>query len=176
MDDEDPKAPRGRYRPEFAEQAFKLCLLGATNAELKQFFNVTGGETLQRWCREHPDFAEALRAGKEQADAKVAESLYKRALGYSHPAVKIVADANTGASQVVEYTEHYPPDTSACIFWLKNRRPDVWRDRHELTGKNGGPIETKAITSEVEVDRRIAELEGKLSPRTNGHNGTGTHH
>jgi hypothetical protein len=46
--------------------------------------------------------------------------------------VKIVADAKTGAEHIVPYTEHYPPDTTACIFWPKNRRRDKWRDKHEI--------------------------------------------
>jgi hypothetical protein len=74
------------------------------------------------------------------ADAEVAERLYRRALGYEHSSVKIFADPKTGAQLVVPYTERFPPDTTACITWLKNRRPDLWRDRTEVTGKNGGPV------------------------------------
>ena len=69
---------------------------------------------------------------KEVADERVGRALYHRAIGYSHPAVKIVTVAlgNNAGSKVVreEYTEHYPPDTAAICFWLKNRQPDRWRD------------------------------------------------
>lgn len=144
---------RGRptaYREEYADQAFKLCLLGATNADLARFFAVAPS-TIDRWIATEPDFSGALKAGKEEADARVAKSLYRRALGYSHRAVKIVADAKTGAEHTVPYTERYPPDTTAAIFWLKNRRPDLWRDRqsHEHTGKDGGPIATEDKTPQV---------------------------
>lgn len=138
------------FKAEYAEQARKICLLGATDAQLADFFKVTE-RTINAWKLQHPTFAEALRAGKEQADALVAHSLYRRALGFKHPAVKIltVADGSNQGSHVEEvaYTEIYPPDTTACIFWLKNRRPDVWRDRqqHEVTGKDGGPVETKGV-------------------------------
>ena len=73
--------------------------------------------------------------GKSRADAGVAASLFHRAKGYSHDAVKIVADAKTGAEHIVPYTEHYPPDTTACIFWLKNRRKNDWRDGHDVDVK-----------------------------------------
>ena len=124
-----------KYRPEFAEQARKLCLLGATDKELADFFEISTG-TLDTWKNTHPDFLSSLKEGKNLADASVAERLYKRATGYEHEAVKIVADAKTGAEHVVPYVERYPPDTTACIFWLKNRQRDKWRDKvdTELSG------------------------------------------
>lgn len=133
-----------KYKPEFAEQARKLCLLGATDKELSDFFEVSES-TLNLWKQEHKEFSESLRAGKSEADAEVAEKLYRRALGYSHDAVKIVADARTKEEHIVHFTEHYPPDTTAAIFWLKNRQRDKWRDKseRELTGADGGPIQTE---------------------------------
>lgn len=119
-----------KYKPEFAEQAVKLCRLGATDKELADFFEVAES-TINKWKEDYPEFSESLKAGKGLADAEVAEKLYKRATGYEHPAVKIVANANTGQEHVVSYTERYPPDTTAAIFWLKNRRPDLWRDKTE---------------------------------------------
>jgi hypothetical protein len=125
-----PAGRPSKYREDFPRRAFKLCLLGATDAQLADFFEVHI-DTIEEWKKVHPEFSEALKAGKEEADSKVAKSLYRRALGYSHKAVKIVADAKTGTEHIVPYTEHYPPDTTACIFWLKNRQPRQWRDRVE---------------------------------------------
>lgn len=119
-----------KYLPEFAEQARKLCLLGATDKELADFFQISTG-TLHNWKNDHPEFLSSLKEGKDLADAVVAEKLFKRATGYEHKAVKIVADAKTKDEHVVEYTERYPPDTTACIFWLKNRQRDKWRDKVE---------------------------------------------
>lgn len=62
----------------------------------------------------------------------VSKRLYSRALGYSHKATKIFLRAGDSEPTLVEYTEHYPPDTTACIFWLKNRQPRKWRDRQEI--------------------------------------------
>jgi len=66
-------------------------------------------------------------AGREEADAKVAASLYHRANGYSHKAEKIAFDKD-GNELRAEYVEHYPPDTASMIFWLKNRRHDLWKN------------------------------------------------
>lgn len=120
-----------KYQASFAEQALKLCRLGATDKELADFFGVNE-LTINRWKVDRPEFCKSLKEGKGLADAEVADKLFKRATGYQHEAVKIVADAKTGAEHIVPYTEHYPPDTTAAIFWLKNRRPDLWRDKTDV--------------------------------------------
>lgn len=122
------------YKPEYANQALKLCRLGATDKELADFFGVSE-QTVNTWKQEHPAFLESLKDGKGLADAEVADKLFKRATGYEHSAVKISATPD-GREHITEYTEKYPPDTTAAIFWLKNRRPDLWRDKTEqkLTG------------------------------------------
>jgi hypothetical protein len=133
---------RGRptkFTDEMLDQAFKLCLLGATDEQIANFFNVSV-PTIDKWKQSKPDFLQALSAGKEQADARVAESLYNRALGYSHPEDKIFND--NGAPLIVPTTKHYPPDTTAAIFWLKNRQKAAWRDKQDFehTGKDGAPL------------------------------------
>lgn len=117
-----------KFKPEFVGQAQKLAQLGATDREVADFFGVNEA-TVHRWKHEHPEFCESLKVGKEAADDRVEQSLYRRALGYSHDAVKIM----TADGEVVHeaYVEHYPPDTTAAIFWLKNRRPGAWRDKTE---------------------------------------------
>lgn len=114
------------YKPEYAKQAKKLCELGATDQELAQFFEVSLG-TLLKWKASHDPFTEALKSAREVADNRVERSLYARALGYSHPAVKFFNEK--GKIVRADYIEHYAPDTAACIFWLKNRMPLVWRDK-----------------------------------------------
>lgn len=117
------------YKEAYAEQAYKLCLLGATDAELANFFE-TSEQTINSWKKKYPDFLESLKKGKALADAEIASKLFHRAKGYSHPATKILQ--YEGQPIEVEYTEHYPPDTTAAIFWLKNRRPDLWRDKQTV--------------------------------------------
>lgn len=118
-----------KYQPEYAEQALKLCRLGATDKELADFFQVNE-DTVNEWKKVHPEFSESLKEGKLLADAEVADKLFRRATGYEHKAVKITASPD-GREHLTEYVERYPPDTTAAIFWLKNRRPDVWRDKTE---------------------------------------------
>ena len=118
-----------QYRAEYAEQAFKLCLLGATDVQLGDFFGVSE-KTINVWKHKHPKFLKALRDGKTVADAEVAHSLYKRALGFSHAEESIFND--NGSPRIVETTKHYPPDATSMIYWLKNRRSGEWRDKQEV--------------------------------------------
>lgn len=118
-----------KYKPEYAEQAKKLCKLGATDIELADFFQVALS-TLNLWKIQHPEFSESLNLGKESADERVTQALYNRAMGFSHADTDIrVVD---GAIVETPLIKHYPPDTTAAIFWLKNRRPDQWRDKQEI--------------------------------------------
>ena len=138
-------ANRGRptdYKQAFCKQAQKLCELGATDRELADFFAVSE-RTIYRWMIEHDDFCQSLKDGKESADQRVARSLYRRAVGYSFDTVKIMQDK--GREVIVPYEEHVPPDVTACIFWLKNRRSKEWRDKRELTGSEDGPIQIQIV-------------------------------
>lgn len=132
-----PDKPKGgrptSYRPEFAEQAKKLCALGATDKELAEFFKVAGS-TLSQWKIVHPEFNEALRIGKAEADDRVERSLYQNAVGYSFESEKLFQYEGRVIRQKI--IEHVPPSTAAQIFWLKNRRRGDWRDKvdHEHSG------------------------------------------
>jgi hypothetical protein len=143
-----------KYRPEYAEQAAKLCKLGATDRELADFFQVAES-TLNLWKLEHSEFSESLKLGKDEADKRVEQSLYHRAVGYSHPDTHV--SNFQGDVTLTPITKFYPPETTACIFWLKNRNPEAWRDRVEHTGKDGGPIETKEL-SDSDLAREVAFL------------------
>lgn len=127
------------FKSEYANIALSLSLLGATDADMAIAFGVCE-TTINAWKKAHVEFYEALKKGKIQADAIVAKSLYNRALGYEHKAVKIVADAKTGMDHKVEYVERYPPDTTAAIFWLKNRQPKLWRDKVEQEITHAGAV------------------------------------
>lgn len=169
------KNGRGRpssFREEYSEQAKKLCRLGATDKEMADFFGVCE-QTFNAWKKEFPQFLESLKEGKSQADAEVADRLFKRATGYSHPDTKF-ATFEGRITDSCEYIKHYAPDTIACIFWLKNRRPDLWRDKVgvEHTGKDGGPIQTEGDyrpTPEDElVLKRIAETRNNIAKPQEG--------
>ena len=132
IDKEITKHPGGRptkYKPEYVDQAFKLCLLGSTDEEMADFFEISVA-TLYNWKNEYPEFLEATKNGKEKADANVANRLYNRAMGYSHEEDKIFQ--YEGMPVIVPTEKHYPPDTTAAIFWLKNRQPSKWRDKQDI--------------------------------------------
>jgi len=130
-----------KYKQEYAEQARKLCLLGSTDSELADFFEVEES-TINNWKHDFPEFLESIKKGKAQADADVADRLYQRAMGYEHDEV----DIKMFAGQVIKtpIRKIYAPDPTAAIFWLKNRQKGKWRDKidQEISGPDGGPLET----------------------------------
>ncbi|MVB00062.1 helix-turn-helix domain-containing protein [Nitratireductor sp. CAU 1489] len=132
MVDSETQSERGRptaYRKEYAKQAKKLCERGATDYELADFFEVDT-RTIYRWKNTHDDFCHAVKAGKDKADDRVERSLFNRAVGYSFESEKVFQFQG----QVVRAAtvEHVPPDSGAAFNWLKNRRPEEWRDKREL--------------------------------------------
>lgn len=125
-----------KYKPEFCHQAREIAKLGAIDAEIATILGVANS-TLDLWKNEYPEFSEALNEGKEIADSNVQKSLYHRAVGYSHKAVKIF-QTRDGETIEHEYTERYPPDPTSGIFWLKNRKRADWKDRHDVDHTTGG--------------------------------------
>ncbi len=117
------------YEPGFAELTFKLCLLGATMAQIADIFKINS-QTLYSWQQKYPDFAAALDSGRLCADAEIAAALYHRAKGYSHKDTKVAL--SEGAFVSIEVDKHYPPDTMAAKIWLHNRQPDLWKEKHTV--------------------------------------------
>lgn len=118
-----------KYRANFPAQALVACQLGATDPDLARLFDVST-EAITLWKHRHKAFKAALDAGKPVADDQVEASLFKRANGY---------EDSKG--------QHHPGDVTAMIFWLKNRRPDAWRDRREH--HLGGSLKIEAIEMQV---------------------------
>jgi hypothetical protein len=137
-----------KYNHTFAEQARKLCLLGATDGDLAKFFGVNE-DTINEWKKRHKEFSVSLRKGKDQADSEVADRLYQRARGFEHASeeIKVVE----GEIVRVPITKIYPPDTTAGIFWLKNRQKGKWRDRQEIDHTSDGQGFFGKAKLEIEV-------------------------
>ena len=131
-----------KFKEEYIPQAEKLCKLGATDMEIADFLEVDV-RTLYRWKGENEAFCQALKAGKEVADARVERSLFARANGYEHDEVDIRVVA--GEIKQTPIRKYYPPDTTAAIFWLKNRRPAEWRDKQEIEHKGGVTIQASPL-------------------------------
>lgn len=108
---------------------------GLTNEQIANNIGIAEG-TIYAWMNKYPKIDEALKKGKQVVDIEVENALLKRALGYSYNEVKREIYPDGTEKQVVT-TKEVAPDTTAQIFWLKNRKPDNWRDRKEqnITGE-----------------------------------------
>lgn len=168
--------PAGRpvkYKKEYAELAYKFALLGATDVQMAEFFNVTQA-TFQTWKKKHPELLESITRGKTQADAEVADRLYQRAKGYSHPEEKIFN--NNGEIVRAETVKHYPPDTQAASLWLRNRQPKIWRDKQEVAVEgslslflqeiSGQPLSTPMGRVQASMDGEIPDYDDDESERS----------
>jgi hypothetical protein len=122
------------YEARFARMARVLTRLGATNEDVAECLGVALS-TIGLWLIRHRGFSDALKEGRQRADARVERALFERAVGYSHADVAINTVAiGGGRSQVVQtpFVKRLPPDPTSCIFWLKNRVPARWRDKVAL--------------------------------------------
>lgn len=149
-----------KYKEEYNEKVEKLCKLGATDKEIADFFEVDEA-TINRWKIEHPEFCESIKKGKVIADTNVSQKLYQRAMGYSYDEVhyeKINVDVDKVEETDNEdlkmevykkklITKEVVPDTTAQIFWLKNRQRKYWRDKQEMgfTDKDGNDLPIQII-------------------------------
>ncbi len=127
-----------KYHPLWARS---LSRMGLTFDEVAREFGI-GRTTLRTWVQTYPDLEESLREGKGAADARVEDSLFRRAVGYEYEESKIIAEKNPALGKVTpkrveKTTRHIPPDVTAQIFWLKNRRPDLWRDVSRMEHAGG---------------------------------------
>jgi hypothetical protein len=176
-----PERPnQTQYQDRYAHEARKLCQLGATDRDLAEFFDVTT-VTIWRWQARYPEFFAALNRNKDAADDRVERSLYQRATGYTYDSEKIFT---TKDGDVIRepILEHVPPDVTACIFWLKNRRASEWRDKtdhdhnhlHALNLQGGKMTvedaqnlfrEARNMTA-VELQKSFKVIEGKVVAKT----------
>lgn len=106
---------------------------GLTDEQIAEKCGVSRS-TLMEWKTRYPDISDALKRGKEVVDIQVENALLRRALGYRYDEVtkEERIDRNSGERKLVTtkvVTKEVQPDVTAQIFWLKNRRPDIWRDK-----------------------------------------------
>ncbi len=124
--------------------------------------------TLYEWQKKYPDIAESLKRGKEVVDRQVENALLKRALGYEYEEVKQIVEKDEmgkDRKRVEKIKKVALPDTTAQIFWLKNRKPEQWRDKHNID--HSGTMEVKSDEAEkyeklIKEDEEARELLKKL--------------
>lgn len=132
------------YRPEYDLMVTKLPP-PITNSQICYFLDIAI-QTLHNWREKYPSFKEAIQKAKDKVDDDMENAFYRRGLGYEHPADKIFPPRRGEKKPlVVPYVERYPPDTAACISWLKNRRPATWREHPELADEETPPAATVVI-------------------------------
>lgn len=126
-----------KYNEKFADLAYSFCLLGADDAFLALEFGVDEA-TINRWKIKYPEFCESLKKGKAIADAKIVQSLYKRAKGFDfterHYELKKVKTAEGEAEKeemvcVKKVVKYIAPDPVSIIYWLNNRQPKYWKNK-----------------------------------------------
>lgn len=132
------------YSPDKNRIAESLCEEGLTDKQIARFFGVTE-QTINNWKSNFPLFFESLKRGKQLADSRVEAALFQKAVGYSVPDVHI--SSYEGKVTITPIIKHYPPDSTSCIFWLKNRDPKRWRDKQEI--EHSGEIATPALVVNV---------------------------
>lgn len=100
---------------------------GLVDEQIAENIGIRAG-TLYDWKNRFPDISEALKKGKEVVDRQVENALLKRALGYTY--AEITYENGVETKRVIK---EVVPDTTAQIFWLKNRKPEIWRDKREIS-------------------------------------------
>ena len=144
-----------KYKPEYIEQARKLCVKGFTDIDLAEFFEVNES-TINEWKNKHPKFSKSLKDGKVEHDNRsVVRSLLERATGYSHEEDRILANPKDPNKPIIVKTiKHYPPDATSMIFWLKNRQPEDWKERQDIMVSG----DTHPLEITFEVAKAVKEI------------------
>lgn len=166
-------ASRGRPKEDLYEKWVKGmeevikadCREGADRKGLARRLGC-GLTTITRLHRDYPAFRELLREDKEIADLKVVSSLYKRALGYEYEeTVQKVLVGKDGAGQttaIEKRRRHVPGDTLAALAWLRNRRPEEWRDKKEVALTQEGPRSVASRSELLDEARKYGITEQEL--------------
>jgi hypothetical protein len=139
-------------------------LLGMTRSQVAQFFEVSEA-TIYNWCREQPEFLESIKRGAALADAEVAEALYRRAVGVVLPETHV--SNYQGDVTLTDLHRHYPPDTQAARMWLKNRQPELWKEKVEIEEKPTiALVDREAMRKKLEAAlEHAAEVERNMIGR-----------
>jgi transcriptional regulator with XRE-family HTH domain len=125
---------------------------GLTDEQIAQKIGIARS-TLSEWKNEYPDISDALKKGKETVDAKVENALLKRALGYEYTEVRIKKEKGVEVEKT-EITKEVVPDTTAQIFWLKNRRKEKWREKQQEQNNAEALKKLDSILEEIKEDAK----------------------
>lgn len=120
---------------------------GLTDEQIAKNLGISK-DTFYKYKKKYADFSDSLKRGKEVIDIEVENALLKRALGYKYDEItkELIKDKKTGKEELLVtkvVTKEVLPDTTAQIFWLKNRKPEEWRDKKDIehSGNISNPYE-----------------------------------
>lgn len=147
-----------KYDKTFPTRAEGLARQGLINKQIAKHLGISE-DTFYDYLKIFPEFSEALKKGKSPVDTEVENALLKRALGYEYEEVMVEYKPPKGGRKEDDKTakpvsikktkKQVIPDVTAQIYWLKNRRPDKWRDRHEMGV--GFPAEDGTLKNVLEI-------------------------
>lgn len=143
------------WREEFVSICGRLARLGLSDPEMADVIGVAE-KIFRQWKYTRPEFAAALAQWKGAADDRVERRFYEKAIGYSYPSEKIVVV--NGEVQRVPITVHVPPSDYACMYWLENRRPDIWK-RARIDDNKRASDEDRLSDAELFRQARIESYE-----------------
>jgi hypothetical protein len=117
-----------KYKKEYNDRAFKLALLGLTDAQMADCLDIAES-TFHKWKKDYPLFSESINKAKNEADSEIVNSLYHRAKGMKVKETRMNGGGDEETPSYTEVTKELPPDTAAAFIWLKNRQG--WKDKQE---------------------------------------------
>jgi hypothetical protein len=158
--------PKPKFQTEdgIIDLIYRLGLLGLGNREIAQALDIHL-KTFEYWLKTYKEVWEVVRAARVESSGRVANALFKKAIGYSHPDTQVFL--YRGEPIIVPTIKHYPPDTGAACFWLKNKTRDLenpWTDvtKHELTGKDGGSIQLNVLNNLEDHIKNLSDEQMEL--------------
>ena len=166
------------YQPDMPGRAYKLCLLGLKDKDLATAFGVNI-HSIYNWQKTYPAFADAIKKGRQEADANVAKAMYQKAIGYSHPETKVLTNKITEYDEegkpIRSYTEplmvdvikHHAPDAYAGHKWLALRQREFWAEvqKTEHTHKFEGQIDINHLMEQIGDTSQFTDEELRLATK-----------
>jgi len=165
----------GKYASHVQPRLFEIenwCREGLIEEEISKRLGISLA-SLQNYKNKYPELKKALKDGKEIADYRVENALYKRATGYKYKEVtkERKYDKKNGQYEIVvtkEVEKEIPPDPTSIIWWLKNRKPDKWKDKIDLNVDGSLDVNNKfSYMTDEEIDNEIKKMEAVLNASKN---------
>ena len=158
------RGARGKYHEWLTKEGLTLIEGWARDGLIDEQIAANIGittTTLYDWKKKYADFSDALKKGKETSDYEVENALFKSATGYEYEERKEVQEVVDGVMRKrVEVTrKQVPPNATSAIFWLKNRKPDKWRNKQEIE-VNKLQAEIKKLEAETARIESQSDKEG----------------